>query len=153
MFLRPQATGCPAPRRMVAHRYRCFSGAFGRLSVGYAGGREGGSPSKDAENPPARSHNRTGGLISTLEPLVQEQRSTIRLSLSLRSQQAPPPSTHREARPHGAEESVRAGPLSIPKSSAYSRYAYRHEAEQPPPAAGYREQTIIRSTRSRQRNQ
>lgn len=56
---------------------------------------------------------------------------------------------HRKARPHGAEESVRAGLLSIPKSSAYSRYAYRHEAEQPPPAAGYREQTIIRSTRSR----
>ena len=54
-----------------------------------------------------------------------------------------------KTRPHGAEESVRAGPLSIPKSSAYSRYAYRHEAEQPPPAAGHREQTIIRSTRSR----
>lgn len=63
------------------------------------------------------------------------------------------PKTAQKTRPHGAEESVRAGPLSIPKSSAYSRYAYRLEAEQPPPAAGHREQTIIRSTRSRQRNQ
>lgn len=153
MFLRPQATGCPARRRMVAHRQQVLLRGIWVLLSGLFGWQRRRTPLQDAENPPARSHNRTGGLISTLEPLVQEQRSTIRLSLSLRSQQAPPPSTHREARPHGAEESVRAGPLSIPKSSAYSRYAYRNEAEQPPPAAGYREQTIIRSTRSRQRNQ
>lgn len=62
------------------------------------------------------------------------------------------PKQHRKARPHGAEEAVRADPLSIPKSSACSRYAYRREAEQPPPTANHREQTIIRSTRSRQRN-
>lgn len=59
---------------------------------------------------------------------------------------------HTKVRPHGAEETVRADPLSIPKSSACSRYAYRREAEQPPPTANHREQTIIRSTRSRQRN-
>jgi len=62
-------------------------------------------------------------------------------------QRAPP--EHTKVRPHGAEETVRADPLSIPKSSACSRYAYRHEAEQPPPTANHREQTIIRSTRSR----
>lgn len=108
MFLRPQATGCPAPRRMVAHRYRCSS-------AGYLGGREGAQPLQDAENPPARSHNRTGGFTSTPEPLVQEQRRAIRLSLSLRSQQAPPPSTHREARPHGAEEIRAGGPVIYPQ--------------------------------------
>jgi len=62
-------------------------------------------------------------------------------------QRAPP--EHTKVRPHGAEETVRADPLSIPKSSACSRYAYRREAEQPPPTANHREQTIIRSTRSR----
>lgn len=40
MFLRPQATGCPAPRRMVAHRHRCFSAGY--LGVG------GVCPSTDA---------------------------------------------------------------------------------------------------------
>ena len=59
---------------------------------------------------------------------------------------------HTTGRPLGAEETGGADPLSIPKSSACSRYAYRREAEQPPPTANHREQTIIRSTRSRQRN-
>lgn len=64
---------------------------------------------------------------------------------------APQNSTEKPARTV-QKKNCTGGLLSIPKSSAYSRYAYRHEAEQPPPAAGYREQTIIRSTRSRQRN-
>ena len=70
MFLRPQATGCPAPRRMVAHRHRCFSGAFGRLSAGYlgVGGVCPSKNSKDAENPPARCRRNPCGRARYLSP-------------------------------------------------------------------------------------